>query len=445
MERLLSVCDTAVAAASRLGADEAEAFAASGRTVDVELQKNDLQIASTAESDAVGVRVFRNGRMGFASVNTFEDGEIEDAVERALGIASAAPEDEHNGLPDPEPVEILEGLHDPAADDYGVDRAVESALGMLDAARGYDERITVDGGEFHCHSGARAVVSSRGTRLAEPSSRLYCFVMGMARDGETVSSFDFQFDASRRVDGVDCERTARTFAENAVASLGARQGESFVGTVVLSPKAAAEIVAYPITYAVLASTVQRGSSRFEKKLGHSVASPALSVTDDATLTDGFASASFDREGQVPEVLPIIEKGELRNFLYDSYRARREGRSGTGHAGGGAQSVPTVAPTNVVFAAGDQSLNDIIAGIDRGVYVTRFSGNADPVSGDFSGVVKGGRMIRSGRLDEPLTGTMIAGNTFDLLSRVTAVSRERERLFSDVLPYVRLEDVAVTGS
>ncbi|MBD3368018.1 MAG: hypothetical protein GF405_07590 [Candidatus Eisenbacteria bacterium] len=445
MERLLTICEAAVAAAKRHEADEAEAFASSGRTIDVELQKNDLQIASSAESEAVGIRVFRDRRMGFASVNTFEDAEIEAAVERAMGIAAAAPPDEHNGLPDPVPVDDLEGIYDPAATEYGVDRAVESALAMLDVARGYDERVTVDGGQLHCYAGARAVVSSKGVRLAEPVSRLYCFVMGMARDGETVSSFDFQFDASRRVDGIDCERAAGTFAENVVASLGARKGESFTGTLVLSPMAAAEIIAYPITYSVLASSVQRGSSRFGESMGKAVASPMISVTDDASLEDGFASASFDREGQAPRTLPIIEEGTLRNFLYDAYRARREGRASTGHAGGGAQSVPSVSSTNIVFAPGETVFDDMVAGVDRGVYVKRFSGNTDPVSGDFSGVVKGGRMIRGGKLEEPLTGTMIAGNTFDLLPKVAAVSRERERLFSDVLPYIRLEDVAVTGS
>jgi PmbA protein len=87
---------------------------------------------------------------------------------------------------------------------------------------------------------------------------------------------------------------------------------------------------------------------------------------------------------------------------------------------------------------------MIAEIERGILVTRFSGNVDPVSGDFSGAVKGGRMIRNGELAEPLCGTMIAGNVFDLLPTVSAVSREQERLFSDVLPYLRLDGVTITS-
>jgi len=154
--------------------------------------------------------------------------------------------------------------------------------------------------------------------------------------------------------------------------------------------------------------------------------------------------SFDREGLPPRVLPLIEGGVVRNFLYDSYTARREGRSSTGHAGGGAASVPSVAATNIVMAGGDVSVGEMIAGVDRGVLVTRFSGNTDHASGDFSGVVKGGHMIRGGKLAEPLSGTLIAGNIFDLLPSVSAISRETGRLFNVVAPHVRLDGVVVTS-
>ena len=87
---------------------------------------------------------------------------------------------------------------------------------------------------------------------------------------------------------------------------------------------------------------------------------------------------------------------------------------------------------------------MISGIDKGVLVTRFSGNVDPVSGDFSGSVKGGRMIRGGRLAEPLCGTMIAGNSFELLTDVTAVSIEHETSFGTIVPYLSLEQIAVTS-
>ncbi len=415
------------------------------RSVNVQLQKNDLHIAKSSDAAALGIRVIRAGRLGFSFLNRLDDSSVRESIEAALGLAAASPPDPHNALPDPVAIEYQPGLCDPAADSFGVDRAVESALLMLREARGYDARVTVDFGEFSGHWGERAVASSRGVRATEPSSAFHCEVLGMARDGDTVSSFDYQSDGAREIARLDPTSIARRFAENVVNSLGAVKGESFTGPVILAPKAAAEVICYPIEAAVSARAVQKGTSRFCGRLGQAVASRVLTILDDSALPDGLGSASFDREGIPSEVLPLVEGGVLRNYLYDAYSACVDGRRSNGHAGGGPGDVPHVSTTNVVMAAGEVSLADMIAGIERGVLVTRFSGNVDPVSGDFSGAVKGGRLIRRGELAEPLCGTMIAGNTFDLLPGVTAVSRERERLLGAVVGHVLLNDVVVSGS
>ncbi len=444
MENLLTLCDRVVEAALKAGADEAEAMSVRVRDVNVELSKNDLQIARSMSGDGLGLRIFKGGSLGFSYVNSFDDESIAESVERAVGIAAGAPGDEYNVLPDPMPIEPLEGILDGNAEEFGVEAAVERTLTMLHTAREFDPRVTVDSGELAGHCGEKAISTSRGVRASERSSLYYCYIFGMAKEGEVVSSFDFQFDGARTAAAIDPEAVARKFAENVVNSLGAVKGESFRGPIILAPKAAAEILIDPITSSVRASSVQRETSKFAGKLGQDVASPVLSVTDDSTLKDGAATSAFDREGLKPAVLPLIEAGVLRNFLYDAYTARKENRHSNGHAGGGASAVPVVSTTNVVVATGETSLADMIAGIDRGVLATRFSGNADPVSGDFSGSVKGGRMIRGGKLAEPLCGTMIAGNTFELLTGITAVSSEYERMFGSVVPYIALEEIAVTG-
>ncbi len=444
MQELLTVCDRAVEKALAKGADEAEAFAVRGKSVTVDLQKNDLQIAKSMSGDGLGLRVFKSRSLGFAFVNNFVEESIDESVDRAIGIAKAAPPDEYNGLPEPTPIRPLDGIYNEEAETFGVDRAVEQALHMLRTAVEFDPRVSVDSGELAAQHGAKAIANSRGVRAEERSSSFYCYVFGMATEGDTVSSFDFQFDGSRSPTGFDPAAVARKFAGNVIASLGAVKGESFKGPVVLAPKAVANIVSHPIEFSIRASSVQKETSKLGGKLGKKIASELLTIVDDATLEDGFSSSAFDREGLAPQVLPIIEDGVLKNFIYDSYTARKEKRGSTGHAGGGAAAIPSISTTNVVFPEGTTSLEDIIAGVDKGILVTRFSGNVDPVSGDFSGSVKGGRMIRGGKLAEPLCGTMIAGNTFELLPAIVAVSKERERLFSDVLPYVRIDGVAVTS-
>ena len=288
------------------------------------------------------------------------------------------------------------------------------------------------------------MVSSRGIREEEQGTHfLYC-IEGMARDGEEISSRHYRSNSTRLVDEIDVQRIALEFAKSVVASLGAKKGESFKGTVILSPNAVAELMMGTIIHSINANNVQKGMSRWTGKLEERVASSMFTIEDSGLLGGGAGSYSFDREGLPPIPLKIIEEGCLRTYLYNTYTARKEGRRSTGHASGGARTVPSIGPTNLIVKAGDKSKDELISEIKEGVLVTRFSGIPDPVSGDFSGVVKGGFLIKDGEITRPLIETLIAGNLFELLPRISGISRETERIESLVTPYIRIEDVSVTG-
>lgn len=141
---------------------------------------------------------------------------------------------------------------------------------------------------------------------------------------------------------------------------------------------------------------------------------------------------------------IIDDGILRTYLYNSYTARKEGRSSTGHASGGARTVPGIGPTNLLVKPGQRSKEELISDVKRGILVTRFSGFPEPVSGELSGVVKGGFLIEDGKLTRPLIETMISGNLFELLAKISGLSRETERISTLVAPHIRIEDVSITG-
>ncbi|MEW6227748.1 MAG: metallopeptidase TldD-related protein, partial [Bacillota bacterium] len=137
-------------------------------------------------------------------------------------------------------------------------------------------------------------------------------------------------------------------------------------------------------------------------------------------------------------------GTLNHNLYNCYTARKEGRTSNGRAVGSDQSVPGIGTTNLVFAPGKTPLDEIIRSCPKGLMVNRFSGTLDAISGDFSGVVKGGHYIENGEIARPVKEVMIAGNIYELLHRITAVSREVVTLGDTRLPYVQIDGVSVTG-
>ncbi len=243
---------------------------------------------------------------------------------------------------------------------------------------------------------------------------------------------------------IAAEDMGRRLGERVVGAFGAQRAETFKGTVLLNPYTVESLVAGLLTSALDANHVQKGMSRLAGKRGESVASDLLTVCDDGTLPGGLGSSGFDREGVPHAPLTLIQGGELKEYLYNVYTASKEGRGTTGHAAGDQRNVPAIGPTNLVVDPGRTSKDALVAEIDRGILVTRFSGWPQGVSGDFSGAVKGGFLIEHGEVVRPVKETLIAGNIFDLLHSLSGVSREVEEVFSYRLPYLRFEDVSVTS-
>ena len=414
MPDLRETCARALKAAAAAGAGEAEAYA--GETVErsVKIEKNDIHLATSSTTGGLGVRVFREKALGFASTNALSAADVDAAGAAAVTVAKSSRPDDANRLPEPGDLPEVKGLYDPALAETTIGETLEYAKALLASARDYDPRVTIDGGSVEVITHRRAVLNSKGVDAHEVSTYVVYYIMGMARDGEDVSSFQFEFDVTREKAGVDVEKVGRRLAEKVIATLGAGKGESFKGTALLSPDALMSVLCFPIIFSANAENVQKGRS------------------------------AFDREGVPRRQLGIITDGVLKEYMYDTRSALRDGKSSTGHAAGGTRSVPGIGPTNMTVKPGETGKDEIISGIDRGVLVTRFSGWPDPVSGDFSGVVKGGFLIRDGKLDQPLTGTVIQGNSYEAFKRITAVSSETEQVFSFKLPYVRVEDVSITS-
>lgn len=441
---LLELAGRGVEAARRLGATEAEVGTGWFREASVEVQKNDLHTASTSEETNIGIRVFVEGGLGFATVN--DPARMEAACAEAVALARAAPRDPGNALGLPRPAEPLPDGPDPALGEIDVETLVGLASRMLDRVAAKDRRVMIDSGAVTARIGARALATSTGTRLSEDGARAGLSLFGMAVDDGDIGSFDTEGHAVRRREDLEPELDAAAdrFVIKTVSALGAKKGETFRGPVVLSPEVVREFVVAHLLQALDGKSVRTGRSPFRGRLGEAVASPLLDLADDARRPQAAASTAFDREGTPTRAVSILDRGVLRTFLYDVYEARAAGVEPTGHARGGVTSLPQIGPSNLELRAGDESFTRLCCDPERCVVVSRFSGSCNPVTGEFSGVVKGGFLMRHGQRT-PIKETLIAGNLYDLLKSVSGVSREiRDIGGHSRMPALRVEDISVTA-
>jgi PmbA protein len=438
------ICSFVLKEAEKRGADYCEAYGASNKESEVFIENNDLKQSKSHKTDGLGIRVFVNGSLGFSSTNILEKEHIRNAVTHAIKLARVSPSDKFNSMPYSRTVKLLNGIYDRKSESFIASDTVKMAVDMLDAAKSYDKRISVDSGNFTSSVMTHALLNSNGIRTKETISAFSWSIMGMAIEGSEVSNFDFQFGGTHNVKDIDVYSTSREFSKSVIDSLGSKKIESFKGEMLLTPSAVTELIQDVLAYSINSQTVQKEASKFEGQLGKSVSSDLLTLIDDATDINGLGASSFDREGVPHQRNIIIEKGILKKFLYNTYTANKGDTKSTGNAGGSPKTPPMVSTTNVIIKAGKTRADNLISEIDKGIIINRFSGNVNPVNGDFSGVVKGGQYIEKGNIEYAVKELMVAGNVFDALNDLTGISKEQKVLSDSILPYMRFNNVSFTA-
>lgn len=448
-DTLLTLCQRGVDAALAHGATQAEVYAQRGRTTKVGFQKNDLDSVSVGEETVFGIRVLLDGRLGFATAN--HEGSLDEVAAEAVHIARASPPDEAEHLAEPRPVPRQEPLVDPAL--LALDPTALARMGndLLQEVLGQrradlpDARVTVDTLELSLHHEARAVASSTGVAAAHRSAWAQGGVFGMAVDGDEVGSFSYDGDAVRHAEDLQpgLARTFARFARKSLGALGAHKGESFRGPCFIPADVVEDFLLGHLVGTLCADAVRKGTSPFADLMGERIAVPGFTLVEEGPGLPGYPITSFDREGLPRQRMPLVEDGVLRSFLFDASEAARVGRSSTGHAQGGASSLPKVGPTCFSLAPGDGDA-DLLDRMQRGVIITRFSGSTEVSSGDFSGVVKGGFLVRNGERI-PIRETTVAGNLWKALKSISAITRQTETFYGvRSLPGLVIDDLSITA-
>jgi PmbA protein len=443
---ILDLLQYAVRQAEALGAGDAEAYGAINNESEVFIENSDVKQAKSQKTSSIGLRVVLDGSIGFFSTNELAKSRIRDAAAMAIKVAHASQKDRHNVLParSKSKSKSLPGIYDRNADSFQTLDAARMAAEMLKSAKSYDSRVSVDSGNFSAQVATHALANSNGIELKEKASVFSWSIMGMAIEDTEISSFDYQVGGSHYIKDIDVSNTATEFARTVVKSLGTRKiEESFKGEMLLTPMAANEMIEEVVAHAINSDAVQKKSSHFAGKIGKQVASDLLTVEDDATNVEGLNASSFDREGVFHRRNIVIEKGILKKFLYNTHTASKDGVRSTGNAGGSTSSPPTVSTTNFLVKPMRSSVDRLVSEIDKGIIISRFSGNVNPVNGDFSGVVKGGLLVMNGMIKHAVKEVMVAGNVFEALHRLNGISIDRKVIYDSILPYMRFDGISFT--
>jgi len=441
--------------ASRLGADATEACASYYQRNRISLEKQDYHLASNDEGFQVGVRILKDQKQGFVSLNSFDSLDLKKCVEEALKIASFSPANPYyaiqtsSGSPSPE---LPLALWDDSLAQVSF-RTQSDWIQRMKQEILSDPRIRLNEGSLEVSKSLSLVANSKGVHQFEKETSCIWSLMGMAQDEQRITSFDYFSQLSRTGNRVaeTMVKSIRSFQESLIKNLNVAKPKSYRGKVLFSPRAVIDILLDSLTYHLNGRVVLEKSSRWNiKHLGSRALSPLINLKDSAWLSDRFSCGLFDREGTPTRDLHLIEKGILNHFLLDHYSAKGLHQTSNGHASGGPTSPPSVSCHSLCLQSGVTPLNQLAIDADpksEGIlWINRYSGQTDPVSGDFSGVAKGSEWWVKGKFQHCVQETLISGNLFDCLNEsLLGLSKETEVVDSShESPCLLVDGVSVTA-
>lgn len=431
MHDLKLIADKALAALQDNGADKAQCSVRFTETHEFNVDGGKFSLFRTLFDNSLSLTAVKDDKKGSVGINRLDDESIAAAAVNCLAIAdSGAADPAWDFAKEAENGCFTEGA--PEADlDLLFDRTEE-----LMRQIGEQFPLILMEQMIVTHKKRHTVFkNSFGVEYEVISGDYEIELMFSAHEGEKSSSF---FGS-----GVVCDRLDVPFMElgtiredlaNVSKQLDTKPLEGkFTGVAVFPPSSLGTFIGSALGNFATDGTLLDGTSPWKDSLGKVVADPAITISA-APLDERIVCGErFTGEGYRSENYDIIKDGVLESFMLSGYVANKTG-------------LPRAKNSSfaIVMKPGETPYADMIAGIERGILVGRFSGGDPGTSGDFSGVAKNSFLIENGKITCALSETMINGNLGDLLKNVVAISSEVVCDGATVLPYAAFGGVTVSG-
>jgi PmbA protein len=444
---LMNVAKTALQKAKQAGADQAEAYLGRNRELTVNVRDGRAESVKQADGRGLGLRVIVGGRPALVYTSDFRPDALASLAERAVTLAKNAPPDPSNVLAAPAPLAAgdLE-LHDPQVASLTPDRLTAMAAEAERAARAADPRVkATQAGGATSGDAELVIANSLGVERRHPQTFVALFLAVLAEDeggkqrpGNDGTVQRFLGDLRRP------EEVGREAGRRAARMVGAKP----VGTqrlpVLMHPDVAAGWM-QSLFGAFSGEQVFKKASYLTERLGQTVGSPLVTLVDDPLRPRTVGCAPCDAEGVPTRRVVLLEKGVVREFVYNLRWGTRAGKPSTGHATRGYTSAPGIGPHCLFVENGTTPVADMLKGIDHGFYLTDTGAfGYDPATGGWS-YAASGLMIEKGELGQPVTDVSLASDTLTMLKGVKAVGNDLVFDGPVSCPHLLIGEMALSGT
>jgi predicted Zn-dependent protease len=358
-------------------------------TANLRFARNTATTSGAQSSTSLAITASFGKRSGTVTTSQFDDDSLQRALRSAEEIAKVSPEN-------PEAMPVLAPQPYAQGNAYFEDAAAASPewrASSVDTAIALSKKKdVVSAGFVETRAAMQAVATSKGLFGYDRFTSADYNLTARTPDGSGSGWASKSFNELRLLDPPRLANAAIDKAAMAKAPVGIEPGKY---TVVLEPAALADLMAYML-FSGNARQADEGRSAFSKKgggnrIGEQIVGEKVTIYSDPAHPLA-PTISFDGQGLPIERNLWVEKGVLKDLFYSRFWAQKMNRK------------PTGGPANLIMDGGTATMEDLIAGTERGVLVTRFwyIRQLDPQTILVTGLTRDGLfLIEKGKVTRPV--------------------------------------------
>ena len=417
-----------------------------GNSFSVKIFKQEVESFKYADSIGLGVRVLKDGSVGYAYTEKLDQEVFENIINKAQENAIYIESDEMVEFKKYPDIEKILHIFYPELEKLSVNEKINKAKLFEQTASNFDKRIiNVPSSEIGDYKFYTKIANTNGLQKEYTSNLTYGYAMCLAREkDETKSGMFFKF--SHDFNKIDAEVIGKKSAKRALELLEAKEIKSGKYPIIFNNEMAATVLA---TFSEIfsAKSVQEGRSLLKGKLKTKIANDIVSIIDDALLDIGLSTRPFDDEGYPSQTTNLISNGTLQSYLHNSITAKKDKTRSTGNAHRSYKSTMEVSPSNLFIKNGSTPANDLYKFFPRSIEIVQLAGmhsGCNSISGDFSMGAQG-FFCENGERKYPIHNFTVSGNFFQLLQDIYAIGDNLKFNFSSIgAPSILVKNLNISG-
>lgn len=412
-----------------LGADFAELFVERHHSGSVELLSGEVDKVNSGIDFGIGIRLFFGHKVLYGYTNSQDEEKLKqvtsllcardkrEQITQAGALNFTRPDERH-----------------PVSMPFSANNHVEEKIAFLkrvDAkARAQSDKISQIIGRIAQREQQIEIFNSTGLYVQDTRHYTRIASSVVATYGNEQST---GYEAPGMLSGwefntqIDPEELGEMAARQALVKLGADACPSGEMPVVIGNGFGGVIFHEACGHLLETTSVAKKASVFHDKMGEMIANPVVNAVDDGLMKNEWGSINIDDEGMETQRTQLIKDGKLTSFMVDHMGSLKTGYARTGS--GRRESykyAPTSRMRNTFIEPGDASFDDMISGIERGIYAKKMGGGSvQPGTGEFNFAVQEAYLIENGKVTKPLKSATLISTGPKVLKEISMVGKDFE--------------------